>query len=66
MCPFILLSGETGIRTRDPLRETRFPGVRLKPLGHLSNSASIDFAILYTFVVGAEFPSLGGRQITKN
>ena len=28
--------GETGIRTLDTLRYTRFPSVRLKPLGHLS------------------------------
>ena len=29
--------GESGIRTRDTLLEyTRFPSVRLKPLGHLS------------------------------
>ena len=28
--------GETGIRTLEGLPPTRFPGVRLKPLGHLS------------------------------
>src|ERR1700712_5272951 len=28
--------GETGIRTLDTLRYTRFPSVRLQPLGHLS------------------------------
>ena len=27
--------GETGIRTLDTLRYTRFPSVRLQPLGHL-------------------------------
>ena len=33
--------GESGIRTRDTLLEyTHFPGVRLKPLGHLSNFKS--------------------------
>ncbi len=31
--------GETGIRTLDTLRYTRFPSVRLQPLGHLSNTA---------------------------
>src|ERR1700748_1970870 len=30
--------GETGIRTLDTLRYTRFPSVRLQPLGHLSAS----------------------------
>ena len=34
-------SGETEIRTRDTLLEyTRFPGVPLKPLEHLSNVTS--------------------------
>ena len=28
--------GETGIRTLDTFRYTRFPSVRLQPLGHLS------------------------------
>jgi hypothetical protein len=28
--------GQTGIRTLDTLRYTRFPSVRLQPLGHLS------------------------------
>jgi hypothetical protein len=31
--------GETGIRTLDTLRYTRFPSVRLQPLGHLSSAA---------------------------
>ena len=31
-----LCGGETGIRTLDTLRYTRFPSVRLQPLGHLS------------------------------
>jgi hypothetical protein len=32
------MSGEKGIRTLDTLLEyTRFPGVLLRPLGHLSN-----------------------------
>src|ERR1700723_2047589 len=30
--------GESGIRTHGTLRYTRFPSVRLKPLGHLSRS----------------------------
>ena len=33
--------GETGIRTLDTLRYTRFPSVRLQPLGHLSGYESI-------------------------
>ena len=32
--------GESGIRTHGTLRYTRFPSVRLKPLGHLSRSVS--------------------------
>ena len=37
MAPFSLNSGETGIRTRDTLLTyTRFPGVPLQPLEHLS------------------------------
>jgi hypothetical protein len=31
-----IYGGETGIRTLDTLRYTRFPSVRLQPLGHLS------------------------------
>lgn len=31
-----MYGGETGIRTLDTLRYTRFPSVRLQPLGHLS------------------------------
>ena len=34
----LLFCGESGIRTRGTLLEyTHFPGVLLKPLGHLSN-----------------------------
>ena len=33
--------GETGIRTLDTLRYTRFPSVRLQPLGHLSNRTGL-------------------------
>ena len=32
----LVICGETGIRTLEGLPPTRFPGVRLKPLGHLS------------------------------
>ena len=32
----LIYGGETGIRTLDTLRYTRFPSVRLQPLGHLS------------------------------
>jgi hypothetical protein len=31
--------GESGIRTHGTLRYTRFPSVRLKPLGHLSRGS---------------------------
>jgi hypothetical protein len=33
--------GEEGIRTLESLRFTRFPSVRLKPLGHLSLIAAL-------------------------
>ena len=36
----MLIGGETGIRTLDTLRYTRFPSVRLQPLGHLSIRAA--------------------------
>ena len=36
----LLYCGESGIRTRGTLLEyTHFPGVLLKPLGHLSNAS---------------------------
>ena len=34
----ILFCREEGIRTLEGLHPTRFPGVRLKPLGHLSKT----------------------------
>ena len=38
------LSGETGIRTREPvLPVTRFPGVPLQPLEHLSSCRLSEF-----------------------
>ena len=37
-----LCGGETGIRTLDTLRYTRFPSVRLQPLGHLSAFAQMN------------------------
>lgn len=38
MKQLLLFCGESGIRTRGTLLEyTHFPGVLLKPLGHLSN-----------------------------
>ena len=36
-----IYGGETGIRTLDTLRYTRFPSVRLQPLGHLSTIYSL-------------------------
>jgi hypothetical protein len=39
------LRGELGIRTLDSLvRNTHFPGVRLRPLGQLSNSIQNSFS----------------------
>jgi hypothetical protein len=35
----LLHGGEGGIRTLDTLPYTRFPGVRLRPLGHLTMRA---------------------------
>ena len=45
----LLCGGEKGIRTLDTLRYTHFPGVRLRPLGHLSfyMSATNFFYLLY-------------------
>jgi hypothetical protein len=37
--PMRLAGGESGIRTHGTLRYTRFPSVRLKPLGHLSGES---------------------------
>ena len=37
--PFSNFGGEGGIRTLDTLPYTHFPGVRLRPLGHLSVAA---------------------------
>ena len=37
--PFLNFGGEGGIRTLDTLPYTHFPGVRLRPLGHLSVAA---------------------------
>ncbi len=36
-----LYGGERGIRTLDTLPYTHFPGVRLQPLGHLSNKIAV-------------------------
>ena len=42
--------GESGIRTRDTLLEyTHFPGVRLKPLGHLS-MLKVRFPVTFSYV----------------
>ena len=34
--PFSVFGGEGGIRTLDAFRHTHFPGVLLRPLGHLT------------------------------
>ncbi len=39
--------GETGIRTLDTLRYTRFPSVRLQPLGHLSAAWTNSLTLTY-------------------
>ena len=36
-----MIGGERGIRTLDTFPYTHFPGVRLQPLGHLSNDGRI-------------------------
>ena len=41
---FCLDGGEGGIRTLDTLPYTHFPGVRLRPLGHLSVGAEFSTA----------------------
>ncbi len=46
--------GETGIRTLDTLRYTRFPSVRLQPLGHLS-------ALFAAFLNLTQFGGFSGR-----
>ena len=57
MCSFIILRGETGIRTPDTLLTyTRFPGVPLQPLEHLS------ITILGHYI---PFTPLFGVQVTK-
>jgi hypothetical protein len=38
--------GEAGIRTLGTFRHTRFPSVRLKPLGHLSAFGKINTAVI--------------------
>ncbi len=40
LCGSRLGGGESGIRTHGTFRHTRFPSVRLKPLGHLSAANS--------------------------
>ncbi len=63
--------GESGIRTHGTLRYTRFPSVRLKPLGHLSRSMSsaaaqpclIDFTILNLPTAKIQAP---GRTFSPN
>ena len=59
----IISGGERGIRTPDRgLAYTRFPSVRLQPLGHLS--ARVSFTKLYFAcldIVLEEIPS-GGRE----
>ncbi len=45
LCDSRLGGGESGIRTHGTLRYTRFPSVRLKPLGHLSGSFRCSFIL---------------------
>ncbi len=59
---FGIAGGERGIRTLDTLlRYTHFPGVLLKPLGHLSNAANLQtihrIAVAHYFLLpNAEHP----------
>ena len=41
LCNSRLVGGESGIRTHGTFRYTRFPSVRLQPLGHLSAQQSV-------------------------
>ena len=41
LCSSRLVGGESGIRTHGTFRYTRFPSVRLQPLGHLSAQQSV-------------------------
>ena len=50
---------EEGIRTLDTLlTHTRFPSVRLKPLGHLSNKTNPSFAQAFKKLVVKEVPNI--------
>ena len=42
--------GESGIRTHDRVSYTRVPGVRLKPLGHLSYKI-LNFICYYIYEI---------------
>ena len=45
MGPFLFVGGEGGIRTHDTLPYTHFPGVLLRPLGHLTVSSKSFFSV---------------------
>ncbi len=54
LCIRKLGGGESGIRTHGTFRYTRFPSVRLKPLGHLSGS--------FPLLAGADSPRSGASS----
>ena len=45
MGPFLFVGGEGGIRTHDTLPYTHFPGVLLRPLGHLTVFSNSFFSV---------------------
>ena len=50
--------GEGGIRTLDRLPYTHFPGVLLRPLGHLTASVKINPSTLLKTLLKATFQEL--------
>ena len=56
--------GQTGIRTLDTLRYTRFPSVRLQPLGHLS-AQSLGYRQPSDFITWRPMNDVGAYQSTS-
>ena len=51
MGPFLFIGGEGGIRTHDTLPYTHFPGVLLRPLGHLTVIQNLSFLFPFLTVL---------------
>ena len=56
MGPLLFIGGEGGIRTHDTLPYTHFPGVLLRPLGHLTVFSKSFFSVSFP----NRFTSAGG------